>query len=329
MILLFILLFLASSFLMFFASSRMIDSVMLFERLLGWREFVASFFIMSIATTIPNFFVDINAAFKGVPQLAFGDIVGGNIFDLTLAIGLSVVIGQTFIPAKSRLIQTSAQFTVGIAVLPLFLIFDGALSRVDGCILITAFFVYVTWMFFKDDRFSKDYSKGKKKIKGKKKKNKVKVKTGELVKTISWMGVYAFLLFVASTGIIMSAENFSSLLGIGLPVIGMIVVGIANCAPETYSCIVAAKKKQTWAILGNLMGSVIMCATLVLGLVAIVHPIANIDFSPFAVARVFLVLAALFFLVILKTDQKITRDEGYLLIGIYTLFLICEVALYH
>jgi Ca2+/Na+ antiporter len=142
------------------------------------------------------------------------------------------------------------------------------------------------------------------------------------------MGIYGILLFVASTGIIISAENFSKLLGIGLPVVGMIIVGIANCAPETYSCIVAAKKRQTWAILGNLMGSVIMCATLVLGLVAIIHPIANIDFSPFAVARVFLMLAAVFFLVIIKTDQRITRDEGFFLIGIYAMFLICEVALY-
>lgn len=320
MIFLFILLFLASSLLMFFSSSRLIDCLMLFAKILSWREFVASFFIMSLATSIPNLFVDLSAAFNKVPQLAFGDIVGGNILDLTLAVALTVLVGQTFLPAKSEMVQASAIFTVGIAILPMLLIFDGRLGRFDGLLLIAAFFAYAFWIFSKNSRFKKYYNRGRKK--------KIKIKKGELTTTIGWIGYYIFLLLIAAEGIIVSSQNFSKIFNVSLPAVGMLIVGVANCAPETYSSIISAKKKQTWSILGNLMGSVILCSTLVLGLVVLICPISNIDFSPFAIARVFLILASAFFLIIIRTDNRISREEGFFLLAIYLLFIVCEVALY-
>jgi len=74
-----------------------------------------------------------------------------------------------------------------------------------------------------------------------------------------------------------------------------------------------------------LMGSVIMCATLVLGVVALICPVQISDFSPFAAARAFMIISILFFLVSIRTGQKITKKEGIVLVGVYVIYLLTEI----
>ena len=81
-------------------------------------------------------------------------------------------------------------------------------------------------------------------------------------------------------------------------------------------------------ILGNLMGAVIVPSTLVLGIVAFLCPIEIKDFSPFVIARVFLIISVVFFFFFVRTDRKITKREAVILIGIYILFVLCEIFLH-
>jgi len=288
-------------------------------RFLGLREFVVAFFVMAIAGSLPNLFVGINSALHGIPQLSFGDIVGGNMVDLTLAVALAILIGGRSLPARSSLVQTSTVFTVIIAVLPLVLIFDGVLSEGDGLILISAFFIYLFWLFSKKDRFQRTYNSynsdgNHKGFKG-------------LFKNIKRVSFALILLLVASEGIVRSAGAFSEALGVSLPLVGILIIGLGNALPEVYFAIISAKKKNTFMILGNLMGSVIICSTLVLGIVVLIAPIQINDFSPFAIARAFLIISALFFFIAVKSDKRITRIEGLLLLLLYILFILVEVYL--
>jgi Ca2+/Na+ antiporter len=78
-------------------------------------------------------------------------------------------------------------------------------------------------------------------------------------------------------------------------------------------------------IVGDMMGSVIACATLVLGIVAIISPFKIEDMSVFLIARIFTVIAALFFVIVLKTGKQITKKEGLLLLCTYIVFLLTEI----
>ncbi len=104
---------------------------------------------MAFAASLPNLFVDLNAALHGIPQLAFGDVIGGNLVDLTLVLAIAVFFSKNGLSAESEMVQKSAIFTTVIAVLPLLLILDGRLDRVDGVILIVAFLLYSFWLFSK------------------------------------------------------------------------------------------------------------------------------------------------------------------------------------
>ena len=115
--------FIISCFVLFWSGSKLIKGLTRMARYLALREFVLAFFVMAFAGALPNFFVGINSALHGIPELSFGEIVGGNVIDLTLAVGLAILIGGTAIPTRSKMVQTSTIFTAVIAVLPLILIF--------------------------------------------------------------------------------------------------------------------------------------------------------------------------------------------------------------
>lgn len=303
------------------------------SKYLGWREFVVAFFVVAFAGAVPNILVGLNSALQGVPELSFGEIVGGNVVDMTLAVALAILISGNAISVKSKMVQDSAVFTVVIAVLPLVLILDNDLSRSDGLVLLLAFFIYIVWLFSKEERFRKKYRTLKNNanhkmglidfIKPKKASKEVR-QFKRFLKNLIASFYYLILLLIASFGVVNSSQVFAQSLGVGIPIIGIFLVGLGNALPETYFAIVSARKGRTWLILGDLMGSVIVCATLVLGLVVLVSPIKDIDFSPFVIARAFLVISALLFLIFVKTDRKITKTEAAFLLFLYLMFLFVE-----
>ena len=78
-------------------------------------------------------------------------------------------------------------------------------------------------------------------------------------------------------------------------------------------------------ILGNQMGNVAITSTFILGIVSLITPIRIANFAPFVVARIFLIIAVISFFILAKTDQKITKKEGFALIAVYIAFLIVEI----
>lgn len=313
-----ILIFLVSCLALALSGKWLIGALAGVARFLGWREFVVAFFIMSFASSIPNLFLGISSALSGIPELSFGDVVGGNVIDLTLVAALAVFLSKKGgLPAESRMVQRSAIFTIFIAILPLLLIWDKTLSRTDGLILILSFLFYVFWLFSKHENFAKVYNHETEKS--------LLKKFANFLRDLFIVILSIAILILSSQGIIMSSSFFADFFKVPLFLVGLLIVGLGNAIPETYFSIFSARKGQCWLILGNLMGSVIVCATLVLGTVAIIKPIIINDISSLATARFFLIIAAIFFLFFMRSDRKITKKEAFFLLFIYILFIIAEI----
>jgi len=315
MIIIYIFVFIFSCALLFWSGFWLVEALAKICRFLHWREFVVAFFVMAFACSLPNLFVGINSAINKVPQLSFGDIVGGNVINLTLVVALAVLFSRGSLPAESRMVQSSNLFAVFAAVLPLLLILDGSLSRLDGVFLICAFIVYAVWLFSKEDRFKKVYEDGPEPIGG----------FLSFLKDAAKVIFALAILLAASTGIVKSSIVFSGVLHIPIALIGILVVGFGDTLPEMYFSIVSARKGHNWMILGDLIGSVIYTSTLVLGIVALIYPIEIVNFSPFFIARAFLVISSVVFFLSVRTGQKITKREGMFLLLVYILFLISEI----
>ncbi|MCD6528079.1 sodium:calcium antiporter [bacterium] len=308
--------FIGACLLLFYSGKWLVEAIRGIARFLGWREFVIAFFVMAIGGSIPNLFVGIFSAFNKTPQLSFGDVVGGNVIDLTIAVAIATFIAKQGLPATSRTVQTTSIFTITAAILPILLILDGKLGREDGIILIASFFFYVAWLFSKKERFTRIYNKD---IRPPIKKFK------NFLKDLGKMNLGLIGIFVAAEGIVKSATFFAKDLGVSVALIGIFIVGFGNAIPEIYFAIASARKNQTWMILGDLMGSIIAPATLVLGTVALICPIEITEFSAFAVARIFLIFSALFFLIFVRNDRQITKKEACFLLTLYIVFVLAEL----
>ena len=316
----YIVVFIISCLLLFWVGNFLVEALMRMARFLGWKEFVVAFFVVAFAASIPELLIGISSALHKIPELSFGNIVGANIIHFSLAVALCVLILKGSMTVESRTVQAGSAFAVLAAILPLLLILDGTLGRIDAIILILAFVFYVSWLFSKRERFVKIYDE----IQGKQKRPVKQFKV--FLKDLGLLFGGIIVLLISAEGIIRSAGFFAQALNIPLALVGILIVGAGTALPETYFCLqVATRRGQSWMILGNLMGCTAVTATLVLGIVALIHPIAIPDFSPFAIARFFLIISAVFFFLFARTGQKITKKEALFLLGLYILFVLVEI----
>jgi len=306
---------------LYFAGELIVASLLLLSRYFKVTEFVVSFFVMAFAASLPNLFVGVTSALQGVPELSFGDIMGNNIIALTVALTVAISFGVLFsakkeIPLENQTIQDTTFLTAVAAILPLILVSDGMISRSDGLVLILFFAAYAFWMFSKKEHFSRVYEDRELLPT----KNEIKLSIMRLV-----LGIV--VLALSAQGIVYGANLIAVSVGLPLILVGILIIGFGGALPEIYFTIISAKKGETGLIVGNLMGSVIIPATFVLGLVAIIHPISNPTTEFSTLARVFLVLVAVFFLVVSKTKGVITKKEALTLLLSYILF-VCSLLIF-
>ncbi len=315
MIFFYIFVFIVSILFLAISSKWIINSLTNVARFFGWREFVFAFFIMAFAGSLPNLFIGISSVLQGIPHLSLGEVLGGNIVDLTIAVGLAAIVSKNGLTVQSRTVQGTAIFTLIVAILPLLLIQDHFLSRIDGIILLLAFAFYISWLFAKSERFTRIYDE--KQIFGLK----------EIFQNLFILLGSVILLFLAAEGVVTASTFFADLLNLPIILIGILVVGMGNALPEIFFGIQAAKKGDDWMVVGGFMGAVIGAATLVLGMVALLSPFAlsATDISLLFIARVFMVIAAVFFLLFIRSGHKITRREGILLLALYLFFVLMQV----
>ncbi len=312
----YILFFIITCVVIYFAGQWIIEGLERVAKFLGWKEFVVAFVLMAFAGTLPNFFLAIFALANKMPELSFGDVVGGNVVDMTLVIALAALFARDGIPARGATFQTSSLFTVISALLPLLLFMDGRLSRFDGVLLLGLFFSYVFCLFSMQDRFIIVYYNYQVPL---------AKRLPLFMRDIGKILAGTVLLILMAQGIILAASRFSVEYNLPLAMVGVLIVGLGNSFPELYFSIASARRGETRMILGDLMGAVIMPATLVLGLVVIVSPITIADVSLFATARYFLIAASILFFVFIRTGRKVTKKEAILLLSVYIAFLICEI----
>ncbi|MBI2450575.1 MAG: sodium:calcium antiporter [Candidatus Nealsonbacteria bacterium] len=311
MILLYILIFITAILLLTRSGAWAVQDLSRIARYLGWSEFVVAFILMAFVSSIPEFFIGISSVIHKVPEVSFGNIIGANVINLTLAVGLAVVfIGGLSVDRK--IVQKDSTLTAISAFLPLILILDKELSRIDGIILLLGFLAYIFWLFSQKDRFSRIYNNSKEGLK-------------QFIKNIFALLGSVFLLFLSAEAVIRSSTILAKEFGIPHILIGILIIGTGTALPETYFVVRAALKHKKEMILGNLMGCVVVTSLFVLGFVALLSPIKINDFSPYFSARIFLLISIVSFLIILRTGNKITRKESLLLISIYLAFVAAEI----
>ena len=258
--------------------------------------------IVSIGTSAPEAAVSITAALQGSNGIALGNIIGSNIFNTAMVIGICALIKP--ISIDKNIVKKDFPFMLCTSVVAAFLMFNGVLSRLDGVVLLLLFACFMGYIIkFALDNKS-DASEDEKKP------NLVKASIFSLI------GVCAIIW--GGDLVVASAKNIALGFGISEAVIGLTVVAIGTSLPELVTSIVAAKKGESDIAIGNVIGSNIFNLLFILGLSSTITPIASqmssvIDIAVFISISLFVYLFA-------KAKGKITRAPATILVLSYVAY---------
>ena len=304
-----------------------VRSLSAMARYLGVSEFTISFVLMAFATSFPELAVGLNAALSKSPDLVLGNVIGSNIINLTLILGLIVAVAGQIKLKDHEHFSERRIYNFVLIMAPLVLLIDGTLSQIDGIILLSLF----AWDMFRVFNL-KEFLNNKKRTPHPSATDETLEEAveefeetlGNFFKYLSMFIVSTAILVASSYAIVWSAENISIEIGVPALIIGLFIVGLGTSLPELAFGLRSVKEGTADMSVGGLFGSNALNSTLVLGVTALIYPITVTD-GILWTGGIFMagsILAAFHFL---RTKDYLARKEGFVLIVIFIIFIATEL----
>jgi len=271
----------------------------------GLSEYLLGFVIVAFCTSLPELSTAFFSSLAGKGALVLGDVIGANIIDTTVVLGLVAILGKKMAVGGKKISS--------LAILPIVLLifgFNGVISRLEGSLLIVYFIVYIVVLIMRE--------KGKSKLS----KN---IKFKDIWKDILIFGFALTALLLATRWMVFSALTISTDLGIPNFLIGLIVIALGTTIPELTVELKSVLAGVKHIAFGDIFGSFITNICLVIGLAALINPITFETFG-FYTSLFFMALSIGVSLLFMR-GKYIESKHGYILIGIYVLFLVTQIGL--
>ncbi|MBI2436403.1 MAG: calcium/sodium antiporter [Candidatus Magasanikbacteria bacterium] len=280
-------------------------------RKLGVKPLVVGLTVVAFGTSMPELVVNIFSAIGGNTDIAIGNIIGSNIANILLILGISAIIfpltvqkGTTWKEIPLALLAAVLIFIMGND-----LFFDGvsnnALTRTDGLALI-AFFIIFLYYTFGIAKVEGDISEGK---------DEQKKYTWPVSIGFTLAGV--LLLFIGGKILVDNAVILAKLAGMSEALIGLTIVAIGTSLPELITSVIAALKKESDIAVGNVIGSNIFNIFWILGFTATLSPLPFIPQMGFDVIINIIATLLLFFFMFVSGKHKLDRAEGVFFVLAY------------
>ncbi|MCF3933649.1 calcium/sodium antiporter [Acuticoccus sp. M5D2P5] len=284
---------------------------------LGVSPLVIGLTLVGFGTSMPELVASVQAALVGAPGIAIGNIIGSNIANILLILGISALILP--VAASSAVLKRDGVMLFAVSMLMFGIVVSGTLERWFGVVLITALAIYTIASFILDSRRQKNAADAA-----------VEAEIGESIAEFGWprsMATAGVLTVAGIAGVILGADflvdsavKLAELAGISQAVIGLTIVAIGTSLPELATSVIAAIRRQGDVALGNVIGSNIFNILGIAGATAIVTPIPIpaqiIDLDVWV-----MLLSAVLLVAFAATGRGISRREGAILVVCYGLYL--------
>lgn len=282
---------------------------------LGVTPLVVGLTVVAFGTGSPELFVSVEAAYRGESGIALGNVVGSNISNVALILGLSALARP--MKVRSELIRREVPLMIAVTLLLCLLLLDGTLSRVEGFILAAGSVAYTAFAYVaaRRDRSKTVAEEFEEAL--------------EQPKRAAWVDVVlviaGFALLLAGARLLLAgATVVAAQFGISQVVIGLTVVAIGTSLPELATSFVASLRGEADVAFGNVIGSNILNVLLILGVAALIRPIETQGLRPLDL--VVLVASAVLALPLMWRGWVLNRWEGALLVAGYVAYLYSVVS---
>ncbi len=268
--------------------------------------------VVSFATSAPELIVSLQAALDGYPALAIGNVVGSNIANIALVLGITAIIFPLMVDKDFYKMNWPMMVALS-GLLYYFLWNDNVLSGIEGALLFSALVIFIYFMI---------------KISRRNTKNEVgdvdeALRETSSVKIVVWLLIGGAALWGGSELLVKGAVDIATKLGVSKGLIGVSMVALGTSVPELAASVIAALRKEKAISLGNLIGSNIFNIGSVLGLTAIVQPIPVTDPHILSNHIIWMLAIAVLLLPLVFMPKKleISRLKGLMLFGAYIVFI--------
>jgi len=308
-----IILFVIGLTLVVFGADYLVDGASAIARRLGLGEFVIGLTIVGMGTSAPEMVVSFIGAAQGNADIALGNVVGSNIFNTLLILGLTAVLLPMAISKENRVKDIPMNIlTVAVLILlglkhSIFGIGTDGLSRVDGAILLALFGAYMWYSFTHSAPEAQDASESAKAVK-------------------PWL---AILMIFGGIGALVfggrlfvnSAVSIARSLGVSDKFIAITILAGGTSMPELATCVAAAIKKKGQLALGNIIGSNIFNVLLILGGSALINPLSFVDISYIDLGMLMLSALVLLTSCYIGKRNSIDRLDGALFLILWAAYM--------
>ena len=264
--------------------------------------------VVSFATSAPELIVSIKSAVLGSSDLAVSNVLGSNIANIGLVLGLIILISPIQIPKDIYRLDWPVMMISAI----LFYIFilDLKIQRYEGVILFSCLIVSIIILIKQRSKNNQDIELDSE-------------KTDTVIKSISILILGAFFLYLGSEWFVMAAIDIANYFNISQRIIGISVVSVGTSIPELATSLVAILKKEKNISIGNLIGSNIFNVFAVLGITSILIPLNVVDLNliQFDIYIMIFFAFVIFPLIFLPKRLVLGRLEGSLIFGCYIFYI--------
>jgi len=243
-------------------------------RRLGWSAAVIGFVLVSLGTSAPELFVSAGAAIQGYGDIAAGNVVGSNIVNIAIVLGLGAVILPLAINRSIRVHQLPLMMV--LTVLAFVFLIDGFLGRLESSILLIAACVSLWWAMRVDGVPDLDDALGE---------GAAKTETQSTLASLGFVFVGILFLIAGAEGLIWGGKGVAAAFGVPDAVIALTVTSIGTGLPEITATVLAVMRKETDMAVGNVVGSNLLNIGLVLGVSGLIAPInsAGVNLLPLGI----------------------------------------------
>ncbi len=269
-------------------------------------KYVVGLIIIAVISILPEAFVSINSALQGMSSFGLGVLFGSNVSDLTFIFVIIILFSKRGIKIERKILKNRWVYPL-ILLLPLILGINGYYSRMEGLALLLAGCIFY-YLALKDsvNEAASSVPDGKGGVKN------------SLMLLLSMA-----ILLVGSSFAVSSASDLAAGMGINAVLIGMLVVGLGTTMPELFFSLKSVKKRDDSLAVGDILGTVLADATIVVGILALIKPF-YFPQKMIYVTGVFMVIAAFLLFCFMRSGRKITKKEGALLFVYWLIFVFVE-----
>lgn len=272
----------------------------------GVKKIVVGLTIVALGTSMPEFVVSFFAAVEKIDGVSVGNIVGSNLANILLVLGLASIIRPIGVKRRVFLLE----LPVLLLITGMFVVFcmDGVLNGLEGAIMLVAFVVYMTFII------------ANRKVRETSDVELIPMEQGHLIKNTFLTVLGLAGLIVGGQLTIRGAIGLARTFEISEVVIGLTVVAIGTSLPELFTSVVAVIKKEDEISIGNIIGSNLFNTAFVLGVVPMIHPL-SIDRGVIRFENLLMLFVTVLFSIFLFIGRSLSRFEGIILILIYGFFI--------